>query len=212
MVNVLLFCIAEEAKPLVPELLNAYQKGSSTTPMFLAESRQGPADGGQEFRTRLGEGDEPVADDFLGASVEECGAFQQEQQARTEMMEWNSLVLLDARSARDGTAVYGHYVGRGDAYMLRREDQRGDAWYTFRVPYAKVSEMVAAMPPYGDADETWGCTTTVRRSSRTSAGFSTWTGRGSCAGRTRGSCTWRSSGGGFANIRIPHDMAAQIVR
>ncbi|KAK8052544.1 hypothetical protein PG993_003929 [Apiospora rasikravindrae] len=149
MVNVLLFCTAEEAKPLVLELLNAYKKGTLTTPMFLAESRQGPADG-QEFRARLAEG-EPFANDFVGASVEECGAFQQAQQARTNAMEWNSLVLLDDRSARDGTVVYGYYVGGGDAYMLR-QDQKGDAWYTFRLPHTKISEMEELTDEHGIFD------------------------------------------------------------
>lgn len=138
---------------MVPKLMNMAKENEDWIPYFLAESREGSAEG-QQFRDRLAEG-ETFATDFLGASVEECGAFQLEQQRRNKKMEADSMVLLDARSGQDETVLFGYYVRSGDADLLPK-DKRGATWYTFRIPYTKVFAMRSAMPPYGDADETWG--------------------------------------------------------
>ncbi|KAK7991465.1 hypothetical protein PG996_013484 [Apiospora saccharicola] len=127
---VLLFCTAEEAKPMVPKLMNVTKESGYWIPYFLAESRQGPAEG----REHLAEG-EAFENDFLDAYVDQCGPFQLKEQ--------------------DNVVIYGYYAGSYDAYTLPK-DKKGEIWYTFRIPYIKVSAMCAAIPPYGDADKSWG--------------------------------------------------------
>ncbi|KAK8045443.1 hypothetical protein PG993_005467 [Apiospora rasikravindrae] len=153
MVNIPLFCTAEDAKPLVPELMNIDEKEDYWLPYFLAESRQGPAEG-EQFREHLAEGEDFV-NDFLGASIEECGAFELEQQEGNDMMDEDKIVLLDARSARDKTVTFCYYVRAKDANLLPN-DKKGDTWYAFRVPYTQVFKLSCYMPPCGDADEDWG--------------------------------------------------------
>ncbi|KAK8115774.1 hypothetical protein PG984_012276 [Apiospora sp. TS-2023a] len=94
MTHVLLFYTAEEAKPMVPKLINVTKESDYWNPYLLVESRQGPTEG----REHLAEG-EAFKNDFLNASVEVYGAFQLQQQAKTNAIEANTVVLLDARSA-----------------------------------------------------------------------------------------------------------------
>ncbi|KAK7931216.1 hypothetical protein PG985_001928 [Apiospora marii] len=141
-------------RQLVPELMNVDEKEDYWQPYYLAETRQGPSEGGQPFREHLAAG-EPFANDFLGASVEECGAFELAQQDKDDLTEDCRMVLLDARSARDKTVLVCYYVRPVYAFMMRR-DQKGEAWYTFRVPYTRVAKLCSYFPPVGDADETWG--------------------------------------------------------
>ncbi|KAK8069884.1 hypothetical protein PG994_006500 [Apiospora phragmitis] len=129
MTNILLFCTAEEAR----------------------SSRHGPAEG-EQFREHLAEG-ETFTNDFSGASIEECGAFELEQQEKNNAMDDNKIVLVGTRSAQDKTVALCYYVRDRVAYLLPK-DKKGSTWYAFRIPYPKVFKLVCYQP--GDADETWG--------------------------------------------------------
>ncbi|KAK8085392.1 hypothetical protein PG997_006663 [Apiospora hydei] len=133
--------------------MNIDEKEDYWQPYFLAETREGPAEG-EQFREHLAPG-EDFANDFLGASIEECGAFELEQQEGNDMMDEDKIVLLDARSARDKTVVFCYYVPARHAYLLPK-DEKGDTWYAFRVHYTKVFNLASFFPPCGDADENWG--------------------------------------------------------
>ncbi|KAK8118180.1 uncharacterized protein PG998_006461 [Apiospora kogelbergensis] len=133
MTHILLFCTAEEATKLVSELMNVEKDKDYWQPYYLAESRHGPTEG-KEFREKLGEG-ETFANDFIGASLDECGAFELEQ-LKNSILD-NRVVLLDARSAQDKTVTMGYYVNGGEAHMLA-PGQKAREWYAFRVHYTKI--------------------------------------------------------------------------
>ncbi|KAI0153006.1 hypothetical protein GGR57DRAFT_513250 [Xylariaceae sp. FL1272] len=126
----LLFCTAEEVKPLVPEVLAAKEGAErSIYPYALVESRQG-FQPGQRFRDRL-QANEIFETDFIGASIDECGAWALEKEGHKYLC-IHTIILLDARSAKDKTVTVWRYPLEFEAPFLRR-DQEPHTWYPFRI-------------------------------------------------------------------------------
>ncbi|GAW20583.1 hypothetical protein ANO14919_100910 [Xylariales sp. No.14919] len=106
----------------------------------------------QEFRERLAD-NETFKNDFIGASVEECGAWTHEQQAKIRC--WiRIMVILDARRVEGESITLWFYPRDINAPYLRG-NQKVDIWYPFRIPYSKVVEIASELT-LRDADESWG--------------------------------------------------------
>ncbi|KAI0411824.1 hypothetical protein F5X98DRAFT_380356 [Xylaria grammica] len=67
----LLFCTAEEAKPIVYKVVGVKLQGVDESLFYLVESRAGPRDGARSFKKELAEG-EILETDFIGASESDC--------------------------------------------------------------------------------------------------------------------------------------------
>ncbi|KAI1292442.1 hypothetical protein F5Y03DRAFT_402951 [Xylaria venustula] len=147
----LLFCTAEEAKAFVPQVL-ASEEGQGIYPWALVESRQGLRSG-QPFRDRQ-RGDETFETDFIGASVADCGAWTLER-IDNNCLFTDSMIILDARSAKDQTVTLCIYPLPGDAAYLRR-DQEPETWYPFRVHYLKIWNLSVEFSDTGDPHDTYG--------------------------------------------------------
>ncbi|KAI1264705.1 hypothetical protein F5Y18DRAFT_77182 [Xylariaceae sp. FL1019] len=148
-----LFCIAEEAKPFIPKLLKndgAPDQGKETA-YWVAEFRDGP----QQLRDNLDEGEE-FHTDFIGASVEECGAWLLDRQAENKSLDQNCMVIADARSAQDETVTFWKYVPDYQAPEMGK-GRETNRWYPFRVPYLKVFDVfVDTAVEYTNPLDTYG--------------------------------------------------------
>ncbi|KAI1820736.1 hypothetical protein F4861DRAFT_522017 [Xylaria intraflava] len=151
MTHCMLFCTAEEAKAFVPQVMTTGE-GLEYFPYALAESRQGFSPD-QPFRDSL-QDNETFETDFIGASVNECGAWLLEQQTRSNMLDQNIMVVVDARSAKDQTVTLWVYPIH-DAPFLRR-DQEANVWHPFRIHYSKVFKLAVDFTDVGSPDETYG--------------------------------------------------------
>ncbi|KAI5927592.1 hypothetical protein F4810DRAFT_706341 [Camillea tinctor] len=90
MTKILLFCNAEEAKPLVPRVLSVEKESQDFTPFFLVESRaiqahEAPRDDGM-FRSELSDG-EGFKTDFINASEQDCQSWALQQMVHFNFIE-----------------------------------------------------------------------------------------------------------------------------
>ncbi|KAI1778712.1 hypothetical protein F4818DRAFT_226722 [Hypoxylon cercidicola] len=145
MPSVLLFCIAEEAKPFVYQAMNTKVPGSDNGYFLLAETHTAPGyDDNQRPRQKL-EKDEPFEAEFIGASKQDCQTWAMENQYRVNYIEGDQLVILDTRSAKDGTVLFQHYVHApgsvlGEMGELGIFPKEADRWYDFRMDIRHVTE------------------------------------------------------------------------
>lgn len=162
MTHVLLFCTAEEAKPVslfspetpgnyhktdrlfqfVWEVMSARapgQKADDPGAFYLVESNVLPADR-SGYKTSLQKG-ETFESDFIGASLEDCQKWALEKQYQVNFIEDDIIVVVDARSAQDKTVWVSHYEPNNDLSpwvfagfgALPREF---DTWYNYRVEFS----------------------------------------------------------------------------
>jgi len=145
MTRILLFCIADEAKPFVRKALDVkLVVGSLSTPIFfLVESHVCPSseDG---FKVELKD-NETFETDFISASEQDCQKWTLEKQFQVNFIEQNIIAIADARSTRDGTLLIQFYdeeldnsepLEFGEFGELPREHNK---WYDFRVDYKGAS-------------------------------------------------------------------------
>ncbi|KAI0101369.1 hypothetical protein GGR51DRAFT_530498 [Nemania sp. FL0031] len=151
MTHCMLFCIAKEAKAFVPQVM-ATETGVSCFSYALAESRHGPTPE-QAFRDSLQE-NETFERDFIGASVDECGAWTLDQANKRNTLHHNIMVVLDARSAEDQTVTLWFYPFEPEAPFLGR-DQKPNTWYPFRVRYSNVGRLAVQFTDTGNPSETY---------------------------------------------------------
>ncbi|PLN86859.1 hypothetical protein BDW42DRAFT_157854 [Aspergillus taichungensis] len=139
---VLLFCTAEEAKPLMPKVsqVKNVNGSQSTTIFWVVESRTCPisADG---FKRELQQ-NEPFESEFIGAATEECQEWAREKQSQTNFVEPDIIAVADARTARDNTILMCYYEEEDNPEESPLEfpgfgalPQRLNTWYHFRIDY-----------------------------------------------------------------------------
>lgn len=118
------------------------------------ESKVLPADR-SGFKTSLQEG-ETFETDFIGASLEDCQAWAQENWYQVNFIEQDIIAFMDARSAQDKTVVISHYVhpepGTPQRFppfgVLPRET---DTWYNYRVEFS-YAPILDAQFGYGSSE------------------------------------------------------------
>lgn len=115
---------------------------------YLIESRAGPSNDDKRFRQELKD-NEPFETDFIGASLQDCQIWALEQQRQHNFIEQDIIVIVDARSVRDGTVLASHFHPKMDEPLefgrygqLPRE---GDTWYDYRIDYQRVKDVSAAL-------------------------------------------------------------------
>ncbi|KAI1739743.1 hypothetical protein F4680DRAFT_466251 [Xylaria scruposa] len=137
----LLFCTAEEAKPFVHQVLqDDGQKelappGNTYLPYFLVQSTKLDAQD-HKFVQQLAP-DDDFDTDFIGASVEECGAWAHEQTEKDNRINSEVIVIIDAQSAKDHTVILSWYARKVHGPFLA-PGQDINTWYQFRIPPLKV--------------------------------------------------------------------------
>ncbi|KAI1362321.1 hypothetical protein F5Y08DRAFT_277060 [Xylaria arbuscula] len=151
MTHNLLFCTSEEAKALVPKVLAA-EEGQGIYPYALVESREGFRPG-QPYRDQLRE-DDTFETDFIDASVDECGTWALKRSDNNTLYT-DTIIILDARSAKDETVTLWNYPHDVDAPFLRR-DQEPQTWHPFRVHYAKLWNLLVEFLDMGRPAGTYG--------------------------------------------------------
>lgn len=169
MTSILLFCVAEEAKPvsgMLALILRCFQRlgiqltitskkfvrkaleVSTTTPslsariFYLVESRVCPQERAG-FKRELNDG-ETFDTDFIGASVADCQAWALENQRRVNFIEGDIIAIADARSATDDTLVmftYARDVGPPLEPGFEIPPKKRDTWYDFRVYYEQAASL-----------------------------------------------------------------------
>ncbi|KAH9889655.1 hypothetical protein F4778DRAFT_753633, partial [Xylariomycetidae sp. FL2044] len=148
MCSILLFCIADEAKSFLPTVMATESMNYS-----LVESRRSPSPR-HEYRDKLAEGD-AFGDEFIGASMDECAAFTLEHQGKSNKLHRNLMVIVDARSAKDGTIIISYHPFPENAPFLG-QNQKVDAWYSFRIHYTTALDLSAELSDTGRPSETYG--------------------------------------------------------
>ncbi|KAI1138393.1 hypothetical protein F5Y05DRAFT_38100 [Hypoxylon sp. FL0543] len=144
MTAILLFCIAEEAKPFVYQAMNTKVPDSDVGLFWLVEKRAAPGPNGQRLKQDLKQ-DEPFETEFIGASEDDCQAWAMEMQYRDNQILQDHIAILDTRSARDGTVLMKCYV-HPPGLVLGEEGELGvfpkesDKWYGFRIELRHVFE------------------------------------------------------------------------
>ncbi|KAI1860811.1 uncharacterized protein JN550_011273 [Neoarthrinium moseri] len=142
---ILLFCVAEEAKPFISKIMSVEQSENAWF-FALAESREGPAENGI-FKNKTREG-ATVETDFIGAPEQDCRVWGQEQMQRWNTIDKGLLAIADQRTARDETISLQFFNEDSDDLefdgygKLPAENQK---WYNFRVKYADSFQIYAAL-------------------------------------------------------------------
>ncbi|PGH16847.1 hypothetical protein AJ79_01491 [Helicocarpus griseus UAMH5409] len=147
MTSVLLFCIAEEAKPFMHKILKVRNTdGTPPTPIFyLVESNICPSRD-EGFKEELQE-DESFESDFVGASEEQCKSGALEKQFQVNFIEQNIIAIADARTARDGTILMCFYKQEIETVEPLVFEEWGplppqtNTWYDFRIDYQGAALM-----------------------------------------------------------------------
>ncbi|XXH02873.1 hypothetical protein Hte_009261 [Hypoxylon texense] len=142
---ILLFCTAEEVKPLIPSIMSVEQ--SRNTWFFaLVKTRDGPEKDGH-FKYMLEEG-ATLKTDFVGASEEECRTWAREQMQRVNTIDPDLIAIADKRTMNDHTISLQFFNDDGnglefDGYgKLPAEEKK---WYNFRVKYEDSFNIYAAL-------------------------------------------------------------------
>ncbi|KAF4631517.1 hypothetical protein G7Y89_g6618 [Cudoniella acicularis] len=143
MTHILLFCIAEEAKPFVHKVLDVKLEGCGI--FYLVETHTCPSRS-KEFKQEL-EDDETFETEFIGASEQDCQKWALEKQYQVNFIEQNIIAIADARSARDSTISIQSYndgtpLEFGRYGVLPREH---DTWYDFRIDHKKATEVFISL-------------------------------------------------------------------
>ncbi|KAI1767426.1 hypothetical protein GGR53DRAFT_110918 [Hypoxylon sp. FL1150] len=169
MTSTLLFCIAEEAKPLVYQVMNTemYYPGGllkgelgyfwlvetrvAPVPEHPGSERDSPDHQGQRFKHRLKK-DEPFEAEWIGASEEDCEAWAKDMQYRVNYIEGDQIVIIDAQTARDGTVLVKEYVPAPETILDIEDIEAGetgfwpeetDTWHDFRMEPRYVNAFLA---------------------------------------------------------------------
>ncbi|ETS86902.1 hypothetical protein PFICI_00730 [Pestalotiopsis fici W106-1] len=159
---VILFCTAEEAKPLVPAIMS-FEQAQDTWIFGFAESRDGLGADDGNFKNWIEDG-ATVETDFIGASEQECQSWALEQMNRLPNVNDGMIAIADERTAKDDTILLQLYnsssgdltpEGEGD-YGLEFEGYgklpaKENTWYSFRIRYQDSFNIYAALS-YGAID------------------------------------------------------------
>ncbi|KAF2869293.1 hypothetical protein BDV95DRAFT_669637 [Massariosphaeria phaeospora] len=138
MTVVLLFCIAEEAKPFIHTILSLPE-----TPLALVEQQECPSDE-SGLRSKLADNEE-FTTEFAGASVEDCQKWILKHQDTAMFVEPNIIGIADARTAKDGTILmtwYREMEGENcPPYGVLPPE--ADSWWDFRVRPEQAPNVLA---------------------------------------------------------------------
>ncbi|KAI4596882.1 hypothetical protein KJ359_004791 [Pestalotiopsis sp. 9143b] len=142
--GILLFCTAEEAKSIVPEVLAVEQ--SQDIDLFVLAQYRHPEQGQEKRLVELKE-DETFETDFIGASDIDCQSWAREQIPLDKSLDAELIAIVDERSARDKTIVMQFFNKKSgmDFPPYGTLPPEENAWYSFRIPYKSTFTLVAAL-------------------------------------------------------------------
>ncbi|KAJ5658447.1 uncharacterized protein N7484_002096 [Penicillium longicatenatum] len=138
MSRILLFCVAEEAKSLIPKISREFSHKENVPPPFwLVESNVCPRDQAG-FKVVLKD-DEPFESDFINASKEQCQKWAQENWDKVDGISHEDIAIADERTSRDGTLLMSSWhFDNVDLDGWGPLPPRVPAWYDFRVHHRAV--------------------------------------------------------------------------
>ncbi|KAJ5664119.1 hypothetical protein N7507_004850 [Penicillium longicatenatum] len=138
MSRILLFCVAEEAKSLIPKISREFSHKENVPPPFwLVESNVCPRDQAG-FKVVLKD-DEPFESDFINASKEQCQKWAQENWDKVDGISHEDIAIADERTARDGTVLMSSWQHDNiDIEGWGPLPPKVPAWYDFRVHHRAV--------------------------------------------------------------------------
>ncbi|PVH95934.1 hypothetical protein DM02DRAFT_536308 [Periconia macrospinosa] len=146
MTRTLLFCTAEEAKPVryshlicIRGILKAAEHE-----FWLLESQECPSDS-SGLKSQLADDETYDASAFIGASEEDCQAWYQRHVDKVNFIEEESIAIADARTARDGTILIQYYqeVEGEECPPFGVLPPKADTWYDFRIRPEHTARLLA---------------------------------------------------------------------
>ncbi|CAI6290599.1 unnamed protein product [Periconia digitata] len=155
MPDLMLFCVADEAKPFIRKILaySDYAKGVPD-PWYLVESKTNPKDPSM-FKKKVETDNEPIKSEFIGATPQECQEWLLREQDQVTFMEKDILFIADARSARDETLLAQVY--RREQIVYGVDDENGKklpptpyTWWNYRIKFEEAWDL-HSMLNYGPA-------------------------------------------------------------
>ncbi|ETS83890.1 hypothetical protein PFICI_05766 [Pestalotiopsis fici W106-1] len=142
--GILLFCTAEEAKLVVPEILATEQ--SQGIDLYVLAQYRNPDQARQNSLVELKDG-ETFENDFIGAHETDCQSWAREQIALDKSLDAELIAIADQRSARDKTIMMQFFNKKPGIdfppYGILPPEE--EAWYSFRIPAKDAFTLVAAL-------------------------------------------------------------------
>ncbi|KAK9772693.1 hypothetical protein AB5N19_14294 [Seiridium cardinale] len=142
--GILLFCTAQEAKSVVPEVLATEQ--SQGIDLYVLAQYRNPDQARQNLTVELTDG-ETFESDFIGAREVECQAWAQQQILLNRSFDQELIAILDRRSALDKTIIMQFFNQKPglDFPPYGTLPPEENVWYSFRIPYKDAFALVAAL-------------------------------------------------------------------
>ncbi|KAI1740701.1 hypothetical protein F4680DRAFT_447561 [Xylaria scruposa] len=104
----LLFCIAEEANPVVCKAMDVNIQGTEENVYNLVGSRAGLQGAAKSSKRVLGK-EEPFETSFIDASERDCQAWTWNMEAKRNFLDLDLIGILVKHSARDDTLPFRFY-------------------------------------------------------------------------------------------------------
>ncbi|KAK7217275.1 hypothetical protein V2G26_005278 [Clonostachys chloroleuca] len=161
MSKILLFCTAQEAKPLAAKISKYLETTEGYDNALAIVKSRNEVSADEKFETQP-DANGSFETQWIGASVEDVRAWMlhhQEELCESEAVNANLIAILDDRSASDETIQMEYYRDRpglpfresglhpeegGPPYT---EDEilprKSEAWYSFRIRYQHFHQLVA---------------------------------------------------------------------
>jgi len=158
----LLFCVAKEAKSLVPQVLALRNPEYDDVPMFyLVESRVCPTSR-EGFKETLQDG-EVFETDFIGASEEDCQRWERENTPQVNFIAKGLIAIIDARSVKDGTILIQSYQEESlhseedetkldigfPAFGILPPRDKANTWWSYRVKFEDAFAVLLDLGEFG---------------------------------------------------------------
>ncbi|KAF2435042.1 hypothetical protein EJ08DRAFT_675469 [Tothia fuscella] len=152
MTGVLLFCTAEDAKPLIRKVMhNTNDKGELLHSSFYLIQGNDLPDDSDELKSRLTQ-EETFTSVFIGASEQNCRDWMLEKQKQVNYVEINIFAIADAESVKDNTLLVQFYYPEFDPPLSPMEfpgygilPPRTNAWYSYRIQHDQFDDLHAAL-------------------------------------------------------------------
>ncbi|KAK9415893.1 hypothetical protein SUNI508_10022 [Seiridium unicorne] len=142
--GILLFCTAQEAKSVVPEIMAAEQ--SQGIDLYVLAQFRNPDQAWQNLIVELKDG-ETFESDFIGAHETDCQSWAQQQILLNNSPDSELIAIVDQRSALDKTIMMQFFSNKPGlefpSYGTLPPEE--NTWYSFRVPYKDAFTLVAAL-------------------------------------------------------------------
>ncbi|OAL54468.1 hypothetical protein IQ07DRAFT_628283 [Pyrenochaeta sp. DS3sAY3a] len=148
MTRIPLFCIEEEARAVIYQVLDGAQPEQPPGKGFLSyiESR-GPLSISSARNTKVPYG-QSVSSEFIGASEQQCRQWFQDHCLDCPMLSQPLLAIADARTARDGTISLQYYCSEAGQFdfppygLLPQEPNKS---YNYRIDPRDTAEVYAKL-------------------------------------------------------------------